>query len=94
MKKVPVQEAVGLELCHDITKVVPGREKYRAYRRGQLITPADVPILLDMGKEHIYVWEPQDNLVHEDEAATRLASLAAGRGLSSTEPSQPSMMDY
>ena len=88
MKKVPVQEAVGLELCHDITKVVPGREKYRAYRRGQLITPADIPKLLDMGKEHIYVWEPKDNLVHEDEAAVRLARQAAGPGLSCTEPSQ------
>jgi molybdopterin biosynthesis enzyme len=88
MKKVPVHEAVGLELCHDITKVIPGREKYRAYRRGQLITPADIPILLDMGKEHVYVWEPQDSLVHEDEAATRLARRAAGRGLSCTEPSQ------
>ena len=46
MKKVPVQEAIGLELCHDITKVVPGREKYRAYRRGQLITPADIPEII------------------------------------------------
>jgi molybdenum cofactor synthesis domain-containing protein len=88
MKKVPVEEAIGYELCHDITKVVPGKEKYRAYRRGQLITPADVPNLRGMGKEHIYVWEPSDNLVHEDEAATRLANRAAGKGVSVTEPSQ------
>jgi molybdenum cofactor synthesis domain-containing protein len=88
MKKVPVEEAVGLQICHDITKVVPGREKYRAYRRGQLITPADIPQLLGMGKEHIYVWEPEDNLVHEDEAAIRLAGRAAGKGLELTEPSQ------
>lgn len=88
MKKVPVEEAIGYELCHDITKVVPGKEKYRAYRRGQLITAADVPNLRGMGKENIYVWEPSDDLVHEDEAATRLASRAAGKGLSVTEPSQ------
>ncbi|HPU36124.1 MAG TPA: molybdopterin-binding protein, partial [Bacillota bacterium] len=45
MRKVPVTEAVGMVLGHDITKIVPGCEKGRAFRRGQVITPGDIPKL-------------------------------------------------
>ncbi|OPZ75221.1 MAG: bifunctional molybdenum cofactor biosynthesis protein MoaC/MogA [Firmicutes bacterium ADurb.Bin456] len=88
MRKVQVTEAVGMVLCHDITKIIPGREKGRAFRRGQVITPGDIPKLLDLGKEHIYVWEPEIDLIHEDEAALRLARHSAGPGLSWDQPSQ------
>lgn len=88
MRKVPVDEAVGMELGYDITKIVPGKEKYRAFRRGHIIRPEDVPRLKDMGKEHVYVWVPGDNMVHEDEAALRLAKAAAGPGIVYAEPSQ------
>jgi len=88
MRKVPVEEAVGLTLGYDITKIVPGREKYRAFRKGQVIKDQDIPKLKDMGKEHIYIWESVDNLIHEDEAALRLARLAVGPGLSWNEPNQ------
>ncbi|MCG9966607.1 molybdopterin-binding protein [Pelotomaculum terephthalicicum JT] len=88
MLKVPVAESVGMVLCHDITRIIPGRKKERAFRKGQLITSGDIPKLLDLGKAHIYVWEPANDLVHEDEAALRLARLAAGPGLIWNEPSQ------
>ncbi|NMA14816.1 MAG: molybdopterin-binding protein, partial [Clostridia bacterium] len=88
MQKVPVTEAVGMVLCHDITRIIPGREKCRAFRRGQLITLGDVSKLRDLGKEHIYVWESLPGMVHEDEAALRLARRAAGTGLYWDEPSQ------
>ncbi|MDD4550329.1 MAG: molybdopterin-binding protein [Syntrophomonadaceae bacterium] len=88
MRKVPVNESVGLVLGHDITKIVPGREKYAAFKKGQLITPGDIPILRTIGKEHIYVWEPTTELIHEDEAALRLAQHAAGPGLSWTKPGE------
>jgi molybdenum cofactor cytidylyltransferase len=88
MRKVPVDEAVGMELGYDITKIVPGKEKYRAYRRGHVIRPEDVPRLKDMGKEHVYVWVPGDNMVHEDEAALRLAKSGrrAGNRLCGAQP--------
>lgn len=88
MRKVPVTEAVGMILCHDITKIIPGREKGRAFRKGHVISLADVPRLQALGKEHIYVWETTPDLVHEDEAAQRLARCAAGPGLSWDEPNQ------
>ncbi|WP_066633501.1 molybdopterin-binding protein [Desulfolucanica intricata] len=88
MRKIPVTEAVGMALCHDITRIIPGREKGRAFQRGHVITPADIPKLQDLGKEHVYVWESKPDLVHEDEAALRLARHAAGPGLNWDEPNQ------
>jgi len=88
MQKVPVAEAVGMILCHDITRIIPGEVKERAFRKGQMITEADVPKLKDLGKEHIYVWESTPGLVHENDAALRLARLAAGSGLYWDEPNQ------
>lgn len=88
MREVPVKEAVGLVLCHDITKIVPGLEKGRAFRKGHVIRNEDVPRLLDMGKKNVYVWEPDQDLVHEDEAALRLSGHAAGPGLLRDDPNQ------
>ncbi|OPX86486.1 MAG: competence damage-inducible protein A [Pelotomaculum sp. PtaB.Bin104] len=88
MLKVPVAESVGMVLCHDITRIIPGREKGRAFRKGQILTKEDVPKLRDLGKEHIYVWENSADHVHEDEAALRLARIAAGPGLNWDEPNQ------
>ncbi|MDD4170258.1 MAG: molybdopterin-binding protein [Desulfotomaculaceae bacterium] len=88
MLKVPVAESVGMVLCHDITRIIPGREKERAFRKGQILTKEDVNKLRDLGKEHIYVWESSPELVHEDEAALRLAQLASGPGLDWGEPNQ------
>lgn len=88
MRKVEVDAAVGLTLGYDITKIIPGREKYRAFRKGQVICQGDVSELKDIGKEHIYVWEPDDHMIHEDDAALRLAQYAAASGLYWREPSQ------
>ncbi len=88
MQKVSVAESVGMVLCHDITRIIPGSKKERAFRKGQILTQEDVPKLRDLGKEHIYVWENVDNLVHEDEAAVLLARIAAGPGLKWEEPNQ------
>lgn len=88
MRKVPVTEAAGMVLCHDITRIIPGREKGRAFRRGQVITPGDIPVLLDLGKEHIYVWESEETMIHEDEAALSLARHSAGPGLRWDQPNQ------
>lgn len=88
MKKVRVQEAVGMVLCHDITKVIPGQFKGRAYKKGHVINIHDIPELLKLGKDHIFVWENQDGLVHENEAAQRLGTAIAGDGVQMTEPNQ------
>ncbi len=81
MKTVPVREALGMVLGHDLTRIVPGEFKGPAFRKGHIIQSQDVNVLLDMGKEHIYVLEMQEGMVHEDTAAVRIAAAAAGPGI-------------
>lgn len=88
MKTVPVQEAVGMVLCHDLTRIVPGEFKGRAFKKGDVVREDDVETLLKMGKENLYVWEAADGFVHENEAARRIAIAAAGPGIRLTEPSE------
>jgi len=85
-REVPVAEAVGMRLAHDLTQIVPGRFKGRKYKRGHLITEADIPGLLDIGKEHIYTLELGDEDLHEDDAAQRLAAALQGDGIALSEP--------
>ena len=68
MKEIKVQDAVGHALVHDIVRIVIGEVKDTPFRRGHVITEADVPKLLDLGKEHIYVMEPEDEgFLHEED---------------------------
>lgn len=73
MKTIKTQDALGTVLCHDITKIVPGEFKGPAFRKGHIVTEADIPELLSLGKDHLYVWELQDEFVHENDAALRVA---------------------
>ncbi len=84
MKVVPVAEAVGMALPHDITQILPGEFKGRAFRKGHVIRPEDVEVLLSIGKEHIGALE-LDGMVHEDDAAARIARAAMGPGLELSE---------
>ena len=75
MKKIKTEDAVGLTLCHDITEVRDGF-KGRAFQRGHIVTPEDIPHLLDLGKRHLFIWEENAGEIHEEDAALRLAALA------------------
>jgi molybdenum cofactor synthesis domain-containing protein len=82
MKKIAVQDAIGSILCHDITQIIPGEIKDRAFKKGHIIKDEDVKVLLSLGKDHIYVWEHKEGTLHENEAAERLKNMAAGKGIS------------
>ncbi|PIE68435.1 MAG: molybdopterin-binding protein [Deltaproteobacteria bacterium] len=88
MKAIPVQEAVGTVLCQDITRIIPGKEKGRLFKRGRIITEKDIEVLLDIGKANIYVYDPGDGYIHEDEAALRLARAAAGSHIAFGSPAE------
>ena len=86
MRSIPVEQAQGMVLCHDITRIVPGECKGPAFRKGHIIVAEDIPALLRLGKEHIYVWDLAEGLVHEDDAAGRIAAAIAGEGVTLTQP--------
>lgn len=75
MKKVEVEKAVGMELCHDITAMRDGF-KGAAFKRGHIIREEDIPQLLDIGKKHVFVWESEAGEIHEEDAALRMAAMA------------------
>lgn len=87
MKKVKVEEAVGLTLCHDITAMRDGF-KGAAFRRGHVITEEDIPKLLDLGKRMVFIWEENAGELHEEDCARRLAAMASVEGAHYTEPSE------
>ncbi len=86
LKVVPVEEAVGMPLAHDITEIVPGKHKGPAFRRGHVVRPEDIPRLLDVGKAHLYIMELEEGELHEEDAAKRLAKAAAGPNIRLTDP--------
>ncbi|MBU5625380.1 molybdopterin-binding protein [Oscillibacter sp. MSJ-2] len=81
MKQIETRRAVGHVLCHDLTQIIPGQYKDARFRKGHVVTEADIPVLLSMGKEHLYVWEMTPGMVHENDAAERLAALCRGEGM-------------
>lgn len=78
MKLVRTEEAVGQVLCHDITRIIRGVSKDAAFRKGHVVTEDDIPVLLSMGKEHIYIWENNEDMMHENEAAEILYQICKG----------------
>jgi molybdenum cofactor synthesis domain-containing protein len=88
VKSVPVQDAVGMVLCHDVTRIIPGQHKGPAFKKGHIIASEDIELLLDMGKASVYVYDLAEGYLHEDDAAGRIASAAAGPGLQATSPSE------
>lgn len=81
MKLIRTAEAVGHVLCHDMTQIIPGVKKDAAFRKGHIVKEEDIPVLLSMGKEHLYVWEKEAGMLHEDEAAGLLGKLCLNAGM-------------
>ena len=86
MKRIATRDAVGHVLCHDLTQIVPGVYKGARFRKGHIVTEEDIPVLLSMGKEHLYVWEREPGMLHEDEGAERLRALCQGAHMTATQP--------
>ena len=80
MRQVRVEDAVGQVLCHDMTQIIPGKSKGPRFRKGHVVKPEDIPVLLSMGKRNLYVFELAPGQLHENDAAERLAALCVGPG--------------
>ena len=89
MKLIKTEEAVGHILCQDMTQIIAGKSKGPRFKKGHVVTEKDVPVLLSMGKVNLYVWEMESGMVHENDAAHRLAELCLGPGcVAAGEPSE------
>lgn len=81
MKLVKTEDAVGMVLCHDITQIIKGVTKDAVFRKGHIIKEEDIPVLLSVGKDTIYIWENDESMLHENEAADILCSLAENENM-------------
>ena len=91
MKKVRVEDAVGMTLCHDITAMYDGF-KGALFKRGHVIEEADIPRMLDIGKQTVFIWEPEAGEVHEEDAAQRMAAAMPVAGAHYEGPSEGKMV--
>lgn len=82
MKLIRTEDAVGSVLCHDLTQIIKGVTKDAVFRKGHIVQPEDIPVLLSIGKEHLYVWEADESMLHENDAAQILVNLCKSEGMS------------
>jgi hypothetical protein len=86
LKKVKIEDAVGMVLPHDITRIIPGKFKGVGFKKGHIVQKKDIPELLKLGKQHLYVLNLSDADLHEDAAALRIARAVCGKTLKWTDP--------
>lgn len=85
MKLIKTEDAVGHILCHDITQIIKDVIKDVRFRKGHIVTEDDIPVLLSMGKDYLYIWENDDTMYHENEAAQILCDICISEHMSPSE---------
>lgn len=85
MKLIKTENAVGCVLCHDITQIIKGVTKDARFRKGHVITKEDIPVLLSIGKDNIYIYENDENMMHENDAAKVLVSMCKNEYMSESD---------
>lgn len=85
MKLIKTVDAVGSVLVHDLTQIIKGVTKDAVFRKGHIVREEDIPVLLSIGKEHLYVWEADENMLHENEAAEMLCAVCKDSRMERTE---------
>ena len=85
MREIRTEDAVGHILCHDITQIIKDKKKGVLFRKGHVVREEDIPELLKVGKEHLFVWENKEGILHENEAAQILYEISAGSHMHGSE---------
>lgn len=78
MKLIRTVDAEGAVLCHDITQIIRGVTKDVVFDKGHIVTKEDIPVLLSVGKDQLYVWEQEEGILHENDAAEILCAMCLG----------------
>ncbi|SPD75824.1 Molybdenum cofactor cytidylyltransferase [uncultured Desulfobacterium sp.] len=80
-KTIKLKDAVGTALAHDITEIRAGEFKGTAFRKGHVVCNEDICHLQRLGKNHLYLIDLEEDEIHENEAASILASSLSGEGI-------------
>jgi len=87
VKKVRAEDAVGKPLAHDVICYGPNLKSV-LFKRGHVIALEDVERLKDTGDYYVLVAEADENGVHEEDAAIRMANAAGGDNVFCSKPTQ------
>ena len=85
MKEIKTEDAAGQILCHDITQIIKDEKKGVLFSKGHIVKEEDIPLLLSVGKEHLFVWEKKEGILHENEGADILYKICAGDSMHGTD---------
>ena len=85
MRLIKTEEAAGHILCHDITQIIKGVTKDARFRKGHIVKEEDIPVLLSLGKDHLYIWENDETVYHENEAAQILCDVCINENMKPSE---------
>lgn len=88
MKQIRTLDAIGHVLSHDITQIIKDEKKGVLFKKGHIIREEDIPKLLSVGKENLYILEKQEGMLHENEAAEILYSICGNKYMKPTEVSE------
>ncbi|WP_319468636.1 FmdE family protein [uncultured Pseudodesulfovibrio sp.] len=91
IKSVPIEEAVGEEALHDMTRIEPGKSKGPAFKKGHTFEVGDLCRLQRIGKNSVYVAEGDvgEEWVHENDCARSFAAAMCGENVAAkAEPSE------
>lgn len=88
MKLVKTVDAIGQVLCHDITQIIPGKFKGPVFKKGHIVKQEDIPVLLSVGKDQLYVFEFDETMIHENDAAYILKEMCGNENMQASEPSE------
>lgn len=85
MKLIRTVDAEGAVLCHDITQIIRGVTKDAVFCKGHIVKKEDIPVLLSVGKDQLYVWEKEEGILHENDAAEILCAMCLGEHMSRSQ---------
>ena len=94
MKEMKTVDAVGQVLCHDITQIIKDVSKGPVFRKGHIIREEDIPVLLSVGKDHIYIWEHDDTMLHENDGARILCDLCSGSNIAHADDIKEGKIEF
>ena len=97
LTSVPIDQAVGQLVLHDMTKIIPGKEKGPAFKKGHVISAGDLCRLQQMGRRSVYIDDHKahdPDWMHENEPALLFAEKMAGDGVSFTEPPSEGKVNF
>ena len=85
MREINTKDAIGQVLCHDITQIIKGEVKGVAFKKGHVVREGDIDVLLSLGKDHLYIWEKKEGMLHENEAAIILKNICKNKYMEESE---------